>query len=132
MVNTILHFFNENLLIIITSGVFIFLFLHQNFKIGSQKKELLIMYKELKNLENTISIFEDGAQGVGRRLLSAENQLQSLVSDQSEIKDKLICKSFSDASNLVSKGFSRDEVFSDSDLTKSEVDLLFLLNEKKQ
>ena len=38
MVNTILHFFNENLLIIITSGVFIFLFLHQNFKIGSQKK----------------------------------------------------------------------------------------------
>ena len=132
MVNTILHFFYENLLIIITSSVFIFLFLHQNFKIGSQKKELLIMYKELKNLETTISIFEDGAQGVGRRLLSAENQLQSLVSDQSKIKDKLICKSFSDASNLVSKGFSRDEVFSASDLTKSEVDLLFLLNEKKQ
>ena len=132
MVNTILHFFNENLLIIITSSVFIFLFLHQNFKIGSQKKELLIMYKELKNLETTISIFEDGAQGVGRRLLSAENQLQSLVSDQSKIKDQLICKSFSDASNLVSKGFSRDEVFSASDLTKSEVDLLFLLNEKKQ
>ena len=47
------------------------------------------MYKELKNLETTISIFEDGAQGVGRRLLSAENQLQSLVSDQSKIKDKL-------------------------------------------
>mgnify|MGYP002037268313 FL=1 len=90
------------------------------------------MHKELKNLETTISVFEDGSQGVGRRLLSAENQLQSLLSDQLKIKDKLIVKSFSDASNLVSKGFSRDEVFSASDLTKSEVDLLFLLNEKKQ
>ena len=27
------------------------------------------MYKELKNLETTISIFEDGAQGVGRRFI---------------------------------------------------------------
>tara|TARA_B100002019_G_C21243005_1_gene586625 strand:- start:402 stop:800 length:399 start_codon:yes stop_codon:yes gene_type:complete len=130
--NTILAFLSENTLIIITLSVFISLFLHQNLKISFQKKELLKMHKELKNLETTISVFEDGSQGVGRRLLSAENQLQSLLSDQLKIKDKLIVKSFSDASNLVSKGFSRDEVFSASDLTKSEVDLLFLLNEKKQ
>ena len=31
MVNTILHFFNENLLIIITSGVFIFSFFASKF-----------------------------------------------------------------------------------------------------
>ena len=105
MFNAILAFLSDNILIIVTSSVFISLFLHQNLKISSQKKELLKMHKELKNIETTISVFEDGSQGVGRRLLSAENELQSLISDQSEIKDKLMVKSFSDASNLVSKGF---------------------------
>ena len=88
------------------------------------------MNKDLKILSNTINIFEDGAQGVGRRLLSAESRLQSLLSDQSKIKNKLISQSFSKASDLVSKGYSHDEVCSNTDLSKSEVDLLFLLNEK--
>ena len=63
------------------------------------------MHRNIQKLTNKVNIFEDGSQGVGRRL-ATENQLKSLLTDQSEIKNKLVSQSFSEASNLVSKGYS--------------------------
>ena len=130
MLDTIFYFISQNILIILTFFVIVFLFSYQNYRLSRYKKELLIMHLNIQKLTNKVNIFEDGSQGVGRRLLATENQLKSLLTDQSEIKNKLVSQSFSEASNLVSKGYSLDEICSNTDLSKSEIELLFLLNEK--
>ncbi|MDG1938971.1 MAG: hypothetical protein P8I62_09050, partial [Pseudomonadales bacterium] len=61
------------------------------------QQRLDAMTSELDNLKRNLSIFDDGAQGIGRRLVEAERQLKSVVSDQAQFKQQSSNQSYTDA-----------------------------------
>ncbi|MDG1938676.1 MAG: DUF2802 domain-containing protein, partial [Pseudomonadales bacterium] len=79
--------------------------------------------------KRNLSIFDDGAQGIGRRLVEAERQLKSVVSDQAQFKQQSSNQSYTDAASLVAEGLSVDQVVERSDLSRAEVELMVLLRE---
>ena len=93
------------------------------------QQRLDAMTSELDNLKRNLSIFDDGAQGIGRRLVEAERQLKSVVSDQAQFKQQSSNQSYTDAASLVAEGLSVDQVFERSDLSRAEVELMVLLRE---
>ena len=93
------------------------------------KRRLDIINAELFELKRSLSIFDDGAQGIGRRLVEAERQLKSVVSDQVQFKQQSNNQSYTDAASLVAQGLSVDEVVEQSDLSRAEVELMVLLRE---
>ena len=93
------------------------------------KRRLDNMNTELEQLKRNLSIFDDGAQGIGRRLVDAERQLKSVVSDQAQFKQQSSNQSYTDAASLVAQGLSVDQVVEKSDLSRAEVELMVLLRE---
>ncbi|MGB2272647.1 MAG: DUF2802 domain-containing protein [Pseudomonadales bacterium] len=93
------------------------------------QQRLDAMTSELNNLKRNLSIFDDGAQGIGRRLVEAERQLKSVVSDQAQFKQQSSNQSYTDAASLVAEGLSVDQVVERSDLSRAEVELMVLLRE---
>ena len=97
--------------------------------LGRYKRRLDNMNTELEQLKRNLSIFDDGAQGIGRRLVDAERQLKSVVSDQAQFKQQSSNQSYTDAASLVAQGLSVDQVVEKSDLSRAEVELMVLLRE---
>ena len=97
--------------------------------LGRYKRRLDNMNTELEQLKRNLSIFDDGAQGIGRRLADAERQLKSVVSDQAQFKQQSSNQSYTDAASLVAQGLSVDQVVEKSDLSRAEVELMVLLRE---
>ena len=93
------------------------------------QQRLDAMTSELDNLKRNLSIFDDGAQGIGRRLVEAERQLKSVVSDQAQFKQQSSNQSYTDAASLVAEGLSVDQIVERSDLSRAEVELMVLLRE---
>jgi len=85
------------------------------------KRRLDIINAELFELKRSLSIFDDGAQGIGRRLVEAERQLKSVVSDQVQFKQQSNNQSYTDAASLVAQGLSVDEVVEQSDLSRASL-----------
>ena len=97
--------------------------------LGRYKRRLDVINAELVDLKRNLSIFDDGAQGIGRRLVEAERQLKSVVSDQVQFKHQSSNQSYTDAASLVAQGLSVDQVVERSDLSRAEVELMVLLRE---
>ena len=97
--------------------------------LGRYKRRLDVINAELVDLKRNLSIFDDGAQGIGRRLVEAERQLKSVVSDQVQFKHQSSNQSYTDAASLVAQGLSVDQVVDRSDLSRAEVELMVLLRE---
>lgn len=95
------------------------------------KQRLDAMNTELNQLKRNLSIFDDGAQGIGRRLVEAERQLKSVVSDQAQFKQQSSNQSYTDAASLVTQGLSVDQIVEKSDLSRAEVELMVLLRESE-
>lgn len=93
------------------------------------RRRLDTINAELSDLKRSLSIFDDGAQGIGRRLVEAEKQLKAVVSDQVQIKQQSSNQSYTEAASLVAQGLSVDQVVERSDLSRAEVELMVLLRE---
>ena len=94
------------------------------------RQQLLGLEIEVKQLQRSLAIFDDGTQGIGRRLVAAEKQLKSVLSDQSQIKQQASQQIYTDAAEWVAAGLSIDEILSKSDISRAEVELMVLLRDK--
>ena len=117
------------LLLIATAVVLILVVVAGAALLGRYKRGLDTINAELLDLKRNLSIFDDGAQGIGRRLVEAERQLKSVVSDQVQFKQQSSNQSYTDAASLVAQGLSVDQVVDRSDLSRAEVELMVLLRE---
>ena len=117
------------LLLIATAVVLILVVVAGAALLGRYKRRLDTINAELLDLKRNLSIFDDGAQGIGRRLVEAERQLKSVVSDQVQFKHQSSNQSYTDAASLVAQGLSVDQVVDRSDLSRAEVELMVLLRE---
>jgi hypothetical protein len=117
------------LLLIATAVVLILVVVAGAALLGRYKRRLDTINAELLDLKRNLSIFDDGAQGIGRRLVEAERQLKSVVSDQVQFKQQSSNQSYTDAASLVAQGLSVDQVVDRSDLSRAEVELMVLLRE---
>ena len=117
------------LLVILGASGFIaavyFLFLQRK-----QRQQLLGLQLEVKQLQRSLAIFDDGSQGIGRRLVAAEKQLKSVLSDQSQLKQQASQQIYTDAAELVASGLTVDQILSQSDISRAEVELMVLLRDK--
>ena len=117
------------LLVILGASGFIaavyFLFLQRK-----QRQQLLGLQLEVKHLQRSLAIFDDGSQGIGRRLVAAEKQLKSVLSDQSQLKQQASQQIYTDAAELVAAGLTVDQILSQSDISRAEVELMVLLRDK--
>ena len=117
------------LLTILSTSGFIaavyFLLLHRK-----QRQQLLDLQFEVKQLQRSLAIFDDGSQGIGRRLVAAEKQLKSVLSDQSQLKQQASQQIYTDAAELVAAGLTVDQILSQSDISRAEVELMVLLRDK--
>ena len=117
------------LLVILGASGFIaavyFLFLQRK-----QRQQLLGLQLEVKQLQRSLAIFDDGSQGIGRRLVAAEKQLKSVLSDQSQLKQQASQQIYTDAAELVAAGLTVDQILSQSDISRAEVELMVLLRDK--
>ena len=117
------------LLVILGASGFIaavyFLFLQRK-----QRQQLLGLQLEVKQLQRSLAIFDDGSQGIGRRLVAAEKQLKSVLSDQSQLKQQASQQIYTDAAELVAAGLTVDQILSQSDISRPEVELMVLLRDK--
>tara|TARA_B100001093_G_scaffold253591_1_gene242665 strand:+ start:108 stop:497 length:390 start_codon:yes stop_codon:yes gene_type:complete len=95
-----------------------------------QHQQLLGLQVEVKQLQRSLAIFDDGSQGIGRRLVEAEKQLKSVLSDQSQLKQQASQQIYTDAAELVAAGLSVDQILSQSDISRAEVELMVLLRDK--
>ena len=102
-----------------------FLFLQRK-----QRQQLLDLQFEVKQLQRSLAIFDDGSQGIGRRLVAAEKQLKSVLSDQSQLKQQANKQIYTDAAELVAAGLTVDQILSKSDISRAEVKLMVLLRDK--
>ena len=117
------------LLLVATAVVLVLVLLAGAALLMRYRRRLDIINAELSDLKRSLSIFDDGAQGIGRRLVEAEKQLKSVVSDQVQIKQQSSNQSYTDAASLVAQGLSVDQVVERSDLSRAEVELMVLLRE---
>ncbi|MBT5292504.1 MAG: DUF2802 domain-containing protein [Cellvibrionales bacterium] len=121
---------NQSLLLLVATAVVLILILMSGAALLVRyKRRLDAINAELNNLKRSLSIFDDGAQGIGRRLVEAERQLKSVVSDQVQFKQQSSNQSYTDAASLVAQGLSVDQVVERSDLSRAEVELMVLLRE---
>jgi biopolymer transport protein ExbB/TolQ len=121
---------NQSLLLLVATAVVLILILVSGAALLVRyKRRLDAINAELNNLKRSLSIFDDGAQGIGRRLVEAERQLKSVVSDQVQFKQQSSNQSYTDAASLVAQGLSVDQVVERSDLSRAEVELMVLLRE---
>ena len=95
-----------------------------------QRQQLLDLQFEVKQLQRSLAIFDDGSQGIGRRLVAAEKQLKSVLSDQSQLKQQASQQIYTDAAELVAAGLTVDQILSQSDISRAEVELMVLLRDK--
>ena len=102
-----------------------FLFLQRR-----QRQQLLDLQLEVKQLQRSLAIFDDGSQGIGRRLVAAEKQLKSVLSDQSQLKQQASQQIYTDAAELVAAGLTVDQILSQSEISRAEVELMVLLRDK--
>ena len=117
------------LLLVATAVVLVLVLLAGAALLMRYRRRLDIINAELSDLKRSLSIFDDGAQGIGRRLVEAEKQLKSVVSDQVQIKQQSSNQSYTEAASLVTQGLSVDQVVERSDLSRAEVELMVLLRE---
>ena len=117
------------LLLVATAVVLVLVLLAGAALLMRYRRRLDIINAELSDLKRSLSIFDDGAQGIGRRLVEAEKQLKSVVSDQVQIKQQSSNQSYTEAASLVAQGLSVDQVVERSDLSRAEVELMVLLRE---
>ena len=87
------------------------------------------IHRELFALQNKLRIFNDGAQGIGRRLLDAERQLKSVATEQSQQVLRAENEPYGEAAALLAAGASVDEVLEQCAMTRAEVELMVLLGE---
>ena len=95
-----------------------------------QRQQLLDLQFEVKQLQRSLAIFDDGSQGIGRRLVAAEKQLKSVLSDQSQLKQQASQQIYTDAAELVAAGLTVDQILSQSEISRAEVELMVLLRDK--
>ena len=95
-----------------------------------QRQQLLNLQFEVKQLQRSLAIFDDGSQGIGRRLVAAEKQLKSVLSDQSQLKQQASQQIYTDAAELVAAGLTVDQILSQTDISRAEVELMVLLRDK--
>ena len=95
-----------------------------------QRQQLLDLQFEVKQLQRSLVIFDDGSHGIGRRLVAAEKQLKSVLSDQSQLKQQASQQIYTDAAELVAEGLTVDQILSQSDISRAEVELMVLLRDK--
>lgn len=119
----------SSLLLLVSAALLLLIVLVAALMLNRYKRRLDIMNAELCDLKRSLSIFDDGAQGIGRRLVEAERQLKSVVSDQAQFKQQSNNQSYTEAATLVAEGLSVDQVVEKSDLSRAEVELMVLLRE---
>tara|TARA_S200000501_G_scaffold372269_1_gene416958 strand:- start:6734 stop:7123 length:390 start_codon:yes stop_codon:yes gene_type:complete len=102
-----------------------FLLLHRK-----QRQQLLDLQFKVKQLQHSLVIFDDGSQGIGRRLVAAEKQLKLVLSDQSQFRQQASQQIYTDAAELVAAGLTVDQILSQSDISRAEVELMVLLRDK--
>jgi len=117
------------LLLVATAVVLVLVLLAGAALLMRYRRRLDTINAELSDLKRSLSIFDDGAQGIGRRLVEAEKQLKAVVSDQVQIKQQSSNQSYTEAASLVAQGLSVDQVVERSDLSRAEVELMVLLRE---
>lgn len=96
----------------------------------THREQLLHLESEVKQLRSSLAIFDDGSQGIGRRLVAAEKQLKSVLSDQSQMKQQASQQIYTEAAELVAAGLSIDQILSKSGISRAEVELMVLLRDK--
>ena len=120
---------NESALLLIALAGLLVLVIVGALMLGRDRKRLDSVTAELATLKHDLSIFNDGAQGIGRRLVEAEKQLKSVANDQAQLKQQTSNQSYTEAAVLVAEGLSVDEIVERCELSRAEVELMVLLRD---
>ncbi len=100
-------------------------------RLQRSKRQLADVETELVALRNSLLIYNEGAQGIGRRLVQAEQQLKSVVNDQAQLVNQLGEQPYTEAARLVAQGLGVDEIVEQCALSRAEVELMKLLNDRQ-
>lgn len=120
---------SDSALLIITLAGLSVLVVIVAFMFGRNRKRLDSVTAELADLKHDLSIFNDGAQGIGRRLVEAEKQLKMVANDQAQLKQQTSNQSFTDAAVLVAEGLTVDQIVERCEISRAEVELMVLLRD---
>lgn len=83
--------------------------------------------KEMKKLQASVNVLTSGSLGMGQRMISLEQKLQSLRSSQEEMQQSNLDMQYSRAQKLIEQGMDSLTVSANSGLSSSEVQLMQLL-----
>ena len=82
---------------------------------------------EIAELRKSIAIFNEGAMGIGQRLVDAERQLNSLSQEQARFQSLSADHSYTQAQELAAQGATVEELMSKSQLPRAEAELIVLI-----
>lgn len=122
---------NTDLTLLVVAVVLMVLVAAGATALSRYRRQMTQLEQELEALKHNLAIFNDGAQGIGRRLVEAEKQLKMVSSDQAQFKQQASSQAYSDAAQLVAQGMSAEQILAQSDLSAAEVELMILLHEKR-
>ena len=100
-------------------------------RLRRSQQQLANVEDELAALRNSLVIYNEGAQGIGRRLVQAEQQLKGVVNDQAQLINQLGEQPYTEAARFVAQGLDVDEIVRQCSLSRAEVELMKLLNERQ-
>ena len=101
-------------------------------RFGSQLRKTDQLVEQLRAQMN---VFDDGSQGLGRRLIEVDRQLQSIIAGQAGQPQSAMqaadAGQFAEAESMIKQGVSIDDIIERTGMSAAEVELLMLVNEKQ-
>lgn len=90
--------------------------------------------QQIAQLEARLALFDDGSQGLGRRLVELDHRLQKLVDQQASAKPAVAVSdavSHAELIAMIQQGAEPDEIALRSGMSAAEVELLMLVHQKQ-
>lgn len=92
------------------------------------RRRLLGLESEIGELRKQLSIFNEGAVGIGRRLVDTERLINSLSSEQAKLLRQSADLSYEQASVLAEQGADIDEIIDRCNMPRAEAELVVLIS----
>lgn len=101
---------------------------------AADRKRMLQLAVDLTELEKRLVLFNEGSQGVGKRLVEVERQMSVFASDQVQLQQRLgddvVAMRYSNAEQLLHSGAPDEEIKQQSGLSDAEIELMKLIQRK--
>jgi len=113
---------------LVLAAIVVFLVLTLYVKIRANMRNIEGLQQDLTGLEDRLTLFNQGAVGIGRRLIEAERRLKNVAEDQAQLMQHTSDLTYTQAGELIESGATLEELVKRCNIPRSEAELMMLIH----